>query len=58
MRVRLREGDGSWLDEPIGVAGGVTGDRAAVDLVHTGERSDESILAPSRVAMPRLILSC
>jgi signal transduction histidine kinase len=39
--------DGSWLDEPIGVAGGVTGDRAAgVDLVHTGEQVGRIDLGP------------
>ena len=47
VRVRLREGDGSWLDEPIGVAGGVTEDRAAsVDLVHTGEQVGRIDLGP------------
>jgi len=39
--------DGSWLDEAIGVAGGVTGDRAAgVDLVHTGEQVGRIDLGP------------
>ncbi|HEY6688298.1 MAG TPA: sensor histidine kinase [Propionibacteriaceae bacterium] len=39
VRVRLRDGDGSWLDEPEGVAGEVTGGSAAgVDLVHAGEQ--------------------
>jgi signal transduction histidine kinase len=47
VRVRLREGDGSWLDEPIGVAGGVTKDRAAgVDLVHMGEQVGRIDLGP------------
>ena len=47
--VRLRDADGSWLDEPIGVAGEVTGESAAgVDLVHAGEPVGRSILGPSR----------
>ena len=38
VRVRLRDADGSWLGEPVGVAGEVTGDSAAgVDLVRAGE---------------------
>jgi signal transduction histidine kinase len=47
VRVRLREGDGSWLDEPIGVAGGVIEERAAgVDLVHMGEQVGRIDLGP------------
>ena len=39
VRVRLCEADGSWLDEPVGLAGEVTEDSAAgVDLVRAGEK--------------------
>ncbi|HEX5907485.1 MAG TPA: hypothetical protein VFY56_10750, partial [Propionibacteriaceae bacterium] len=38
VQVRLRDADGSWLEDPVGVAGEVTGDSAAgVDLVRAGE---------------------
>jgi signal transduction histidine kinase len=38
VQVRLRDADGSWLEDPEGVAGEVTGDSAAgVDLVRAGE---------------------
>ena len=38
VQVRLRDADGSWLDEPVGAAGEVTGESAAgVDLVRAGE---------------------
>jgi signal transduction histidine kinase len=38
VRVRLRDADGNWLDEPIGVAGEVTGESAAgVDLLRAGD---------------------
>ena len=38
VRVRLCDANGSWLDEPVGVAGEVTGDSATgVDLVRAGE---------------------
>ena len=47
VRVRLRDADGSWLDEPAGVAGEVTGDSAAgVDLVHAGELVGRVDLGP------------
>ena len=47
VRVRLRETDGSWLDEPTGVAGEVTGESAAgVDLVRAGERVGRVDLGP------------
>ena len=38
VQVRLCDADGSWLEDPEGVAGEVTGDSAAgVDLVRAGE---------------------
>ena len=47
VRVRLRDADGSWLDEPEGVVGEVTGDSAAgVDLVHAGEQVGRVDLGP------------
>jgi signal transduction histidine kinase len=47
VRVRLRDADGSWLDEPEGVAGEVTGDSAAgVDLVHAAEQVGRVDLGP------------
>jgi signal transduction histidine kinase len=47
VRVRLRETDGSWLDEPIGEAGEVTEDSAAgVDLVRAGELVGRIDLGP------------
>ena len=47
VRVRLRDADGSWLDEPVGVAGEVTGESAAgVDLVRAGERVGRVDLGP------------
>jgi signal transduction histidine kinase len=47
VRVRLRETDGSWLDEPIGEAGEVTEDSAAgVDLVRARELVGRIDLGP------------
>jgi signal transduction histidine kinase len=47
VRVRLQEADGSWLHEPVGVAGEVAGDSAAgVDLVRAGERVGRIDLGP------------
>jgi signal transduction histidine kinase len=47
VRVRLREADDSWLVEPVGVAGEVTGDSAAgVDLVRAGETVGRVDLGP------------
>jgi signal transduction histidine kinase len=47
VRVRLREADGSWLDEPVGVAGEVSDDSAAgADLVHSGEQVGRIDLGP------------
>ena len=47
VRVRLREADGSWLNEPTGVAGGVGDDGAAtVDLVRAGEHVGRIDLGP------------
>ena len=47
VRVRLRDADGSWLDEPVGVAGEVTGESAAgVDLVRAGELVGRIDLGP------------
>jgi signal transduction histidine kinase len=47
VQVRLREADGSWLDEPVGVAGEVSDDSAAgVDLVHAGEQVGRIDLGP------------
>jgi signal transduction histidine kinase len=47
VRVRLCEADGSWLDEPVGVAGEVTEDSAAwVDLVRAGEQVGRIDLGP------------
>jgi signal transduction histidine kinase len=47
VRVRLCEPDGSWLDEPVGVAGEVTGDSAAgVDMVRAGELVGRVDLGP------------
>jgi signal transduction histidine kinase len=47
VRVRLRDADGSWLDEPVGGAGEVTGDGAAgVDLVRAGELLGRVDLGP------------
>ena len=47
VRVRLLEADGSWLDEPVGVAGEVTGESAAgVDLVRAGELVGRIDLGP------------
>ena len=47
VQVRLRDADGSWLDEPVGVAGEVTGESAAgVDLVRAGERVGRVDLGP------------
>jgi signal transduction histidine kinase len=47
VRVRLRDADGSWLDEPVGIAGEVTGDSAAgVDLVRARETVGRVDLGP------------
>ena len=47
MRVRLREADGSWLDDPLGVAGEVTRESAAgVDLIRAGELVGRIDLGP------------
>jgi signal transduction histidine kinase len=47
VRVRLRDADGSWLDEPVGVTGEVTGDSAAgVDLVRAGDLVGRVDLGP------------
>ena len=47
VRVRLREADGSWLDEPKGIAGEVTEDSAAgVDLARAGELVGRVDLGP------------
>jgi len=47
VRVRLCEADGSWLDEPVGLAGEVTEDSAAgVDLVRAGEKVGRIDLGP------------
>ncbi|HEY6684805.1 MAG TPA: sensor histidine kinase [Propionibacteriaceae bacterium] len=47
VQVRLRDGDGSWLDDPVGVAGEVTGESAAgVDLVRAGELIGRVDLGP------------
>ena len=47
VQVRLRDADGSWLDEPVGVAGEVTGESAAgVDLVRAGELVGRVDLGP------------
>jgi signal transduction histidine kinase len=47
VRVRLREADGSWIDEPVGVAGEVTGESpAGVDLARAGELVGRVDLGP------------
>jgi signal transduction histidine kinase len=47
VQVRLRDADGSWLDEPQGVAGEVTGETAAgVDLVRASELVGRVDLGP------------
>jgi signal transduction histidine kinase len=47
VQVRLRDADGSWLDDPVGVAGEVTGESAAgVDLAHAGELVGRVDLGP------------
>ena len=47
VQVRLRDADGSWLEDPVGVAGEVTGDSAAgVDLVHASELVGRVDLGP------------
>ena len=47
VQVRLRDADGGWLDEPVGVAGEVTGESAAgVDLVRAGEQVGRIDLGP------------
>jgi signal transduction histidine kinase len=47
VRVRLLDADGSWLDEPVGVAGEVSEDSAAgADLIHAGEQVGRIDLGP------------
>jgi signal transduction histidine kinase len=47
VRVRLRDADGSWLDEPVGVAGEVSGEIAAgIDLARAGELLGRVDLGP------------
>jgi signal transduction histidine kinase len=47
VQVRLRDADGSWLDDPVGVAGEVTGESAAgVDLARAGELVGRVDLGP------------
>jgi signal transduction histidine kinase len=47
VRARLRDAEGSWLDEPIGLAGEVSGGSAAgVDLVRAGELVGRIDLGP------------
>jgi len=47
VQVRLSDADGSWLDEPVGIAGEVTGESAAgVDLVRVGETVGRVDLGP------------
>src|SRR5215211_8172881 len=47
VRVRLRDADGNWLDEPVGVAGEVSDESAAgVDLIHAGEQVGRIDLGP------------
>jgi signal transduction histidine kinase len=47
VRIRLRDADGSWLDEPVGLAGEVTGESAiGVDLVRAGELIGRIDLGP------------
>jgi signal transduction histidine kinase len=47
VQVRLRDADGSWLDDPVGVAGEMTGESAAgVDLVRAGELLGRVDLGP------------
>src|SRR5215217_4830684 len=47
VRVRLRDADGNWLDEPVGVAGEVSDESAAGDdLIHAGEQVGRIDLGP------------
>jgi len=47
VRVRLRDADGNWLDEPVGVAGELSDESAAgVDLIHAGEQVGRIDLGP------------
>jgi hypothetical protein len=47
VQVRLRDADGSWLDDPVGVAGEVTGESAAgVVLARAGELVGRVDLGP------------
>jgi signal transduction histidine kinase len=47
VQVRLRDADGSWLDEPVGIAGEVIGESAAgVDLARAGELLGRVDLGP------------
>jgi signal transduction histidine kinase len=53
VRVRLREVDGDWLDEPVGVAGAGTGPSAAgADLVRAGELVGRIDLGPKAGGYP------
>ena len=59
VRVRLREADGSWLDEPKAspARSRRTAPRASTWLA-PASWSGESILVPSPAAMLQLILNC
>jgi signal transduction histidine kinase len=47
VQVRLRDADGSWLDDPVGIAGEVTGESAAgIDLARAGELVGRVDLGP------------
>jgi signal transduction histidine kinase len=47
VQVRLRDADGSWLNDPVGVAGEVTGESAAgVDLARAGDLVGRVDLGP------------
>jgi signal transduction histidine kinase len=47
VQVRLRDADGSWLNDPVGVAGEVTGESAAgVDLARAGDLIGRVDLGP------------
>jgi signal transduction histidine kinase len=47
VQIRLREADGAWLEQPVGIAGEVTDDSAAgVDLIHAAEQVGRVDLGP------------
>jgi signal transduction histidine kinase len=47
VRVRLRDTDGSWLEQPVGMAGEVTGESAAgADLIRAGDLVGRVDLGP------------